>query len=489
MMSLKNSISLVFVLILFFACTSKPSGEIIQINNQAHIKPDYTDLTIPSNIAPMNFEINEPGESFYVRISSAKGKALEINSGNETIDISQSEWKKLLKENAGGKLDIEIFVKRNGKWNQFQSITNTIAAPKIDPYLFYRLLLPGYESWSEISIKQRNLENFDESSLIENSVVDHNCMNCHAVNQGKTSSFMFHMRGSMGGTYFVTNDGLKKFNLKTKEMANGAIYPRWHPSGKFVAFSSNNIVQQFHSSELKKIEVTDLASSIVLYDVEKNEMMDADLANSHQFMDTYPEWTPDGKYLYFSRAVQVAKEFDYRDIKYDIYRAAFNSETRKFGAPELVFNASTLGKSASFARISPDGKLLVFTFHTYGSFPIWHKDADLYLINLETLESRPLKSNSDFADSYHSWSSNSRWIVFSSKRDDGRTARPYIVYIDENGNEQKPFILPQKDPTFYDHFLKTYNIPEFADSKIELDPGEIRRVAEETAIQAKWSKN
>lgn len=489
MVYLKNFFSLAVVSILFFACTSKPDGNIVQINYPALIKPDYTNLTIPLNIAPMNFQINEPGEAYQVRITTSKSKPIEINSENGIIDISQSKWKKLLEENAGGRLAFEIFVKRNGKWNQFQTITNTISAQKIDPYLFYRLLLPGYESWSEISIKQRNLENFDESSIIENSVVDHNCVNCHSVNQGKTSSFMFHMRGSMGGTYFVDKDGLKKFNLKTKEMANGAIYPRWHPSGKFVAFSSNNIVQQFHSSELKKIEVTDLASNIVLYDVEKNEMMDAGLGNNHQFMDTYPEWTPDGKYLYFSRAVQVAKTFDYRAIKYDIYRAPFNSETRKFGVPELVFNASSLGKSASFARISPDGKSLVFTFHTYGSFPIWHKDADLYLVNLETLVCRPLKSNSDFADSYHTWSSNSRWLVFSSKRDDGRTARPYIVYIDENGIEQKPFILPQKDPNFYDHFLKTYNLPELADSKIELDPGEIRRVAEKPAIQAKWSNN
>jgi hypothetical protein len=488
-MCLKKSISFAVIIFLFFACTSKPDGNSIQINYPAHIKPDYTDLTIPSNIAPLNFKVNEPGESFFVRISSAKGKVIEVNSGNGVIDISQSSWSRMLQENAGQKLKVEIYVRRAGKWCQFQPIFNSIAAEKIDPYLFYRLLLPGYESWSEISIKQRNLENFDESSLIENSIVDHNCVNCHSSNQGKTSGFMFHMRGSMGGTYFVTKDGLKKFNLKTKEMANGAIYPRWHPSGKFIAFSSNNIVQQFHSSELKKIEVTDLASTIVLYDVEKNEIMDAGLGNNHQFMDTYPEWSPDGKYLYFSRAIQVAKEFDYRNIRYDIYRAPFNIETRKFGMPELVFNASSLGKSASFARISPDGKSLVFTFHTYGSFPIWHKDADLYLINLETLALRPLNSNSDFADSYHSWSSNSRWIVFSSKRDDGRTARPYIVYFDENCIEQKPFILPQKDPTFYDHFLKTYNIPELADSKIELDPGEIRRVAEKPAEQAKWSKN
>ncbi len=488
-MNLKYRICWVFFMILLSACLSRPNGTIHQINRQAHIKPDYSSLTIPCNIAPMNFVISEPGESFQVKISTAKGKTIEISSGVGIIDIPQAAWKKLLEGNAGGVLTMDVFVKNKNEWSQFKPISNFISTQKIDPYLVYRLLLPGYESWSEISIKQRNLENFDESSIIENSVVDHNCVNCHSLNQGKTSRLMFHMRGSMGGTYFVQKGELKKFNLKTKEMANGAVYPRWHPSGKFIAFSSNNIVQQFHSSELKKIEVTDLASTIVLYDVDKDEMMDAGLGNDHQFMDTYPEWSPDGRYLYFSRTIQVGKQFDYREIKYDLFRAAFDSESRKFGQPELVFNASALGKSASFARISPDGKSLVFTYHNFGSFPIWHKEADLYLINLETLEVRPLKSNSDFAESYHSWSANSRWLVFSSKRDDGLTARPYLVYFDENGNEQKPFILPQKDPTFYDHFLKTYNIPEFSDSKIELDPGEIRRVAEEPANQAKWSKN
>lgn len=100
---------------------------------------------------------------------------------------------------------------------------------------------------------------------------------------------MFHMRGSMGDTYFVTDGDLKKFNLKTKEMQNGAVYPRWHPSGEFVAFSSNNVVQQFHSMESKKIEVSDLNSSLVLYDVAENEMMDIQLGDKKLYIDTYPE--------------------------------------------------------------------------------------------------------------------------------------------------------------------------------------------------------
>jgi hypothetical protein len=297
---------------------------------------------------------------------------------------------------------------------------------------------------------------------------------------------MFHVRGSMGGTFFVSEGDLQKFNLKTKEMENGATYPRWHPSGKFVAFSSNKVVQQFHSSEQKKIEVSDLESSLLLYSVAENSIQPVSFENNSRFMDTYPEWSPDGKYLYFCRAEQIEESYLYSEIRYNLYRTAFNTEAKTFGAEELVFKADTLGKSVSFPRISPDGKQLIFTLHNYGCFPIWHKEADLWSINLEDFSTKPVDVNSDFTESYHSWSASGRWLIFSSKRDDGLSARPYIAYIDESGNAHKPFILPQKDPHFYSRFLKTFNIPEFSESDFTFLPGEIRKAAEKEAKPAKW---
>jgi Tol biopolymer transport system component len=249
------------------------------------------------------------------------------------------------------------------------------------------------------------------------------------------------------------------------------------------------VVQQFHSMESKKIEVSDLNSTLILFDKDKNEIMDIPVNAEKMFMDTYPEWSPDGEYLYFCRARQIEPGYDYRDIRYDLYRVHFDAETRKFAMAELVFDASAHSKSVSFPRVSPDGKSLVFTYHDYGCFPIWHKEADLYLVNLENLQTNRMDLNSEFTDSYHSWSSNGRWMVFSSKRGDGLSARPYISYIDTNGKGGKPFVLPQEDPAFYNRFLKTFNIPEFAQSEISFSPGELRRAAAKTPVQAKMSTN
>jgi hypothetical protein len=104
----------------------------------------------------------------------------------------------------------------------------------------------------------------------------------------------------------------------------------------------------------------------------------------------------------------------------------------------------------------------------YGCFPIHQASADLYMMDLTTRQYKRLGINSDRTESWHSWSSNSRWLVFSSKRLDGLQARPYFSYVDAEGETHKPFLLPQGDPDFYDGFLRTYNLPELIGDPIRV---------------------
>lgn len=133
-------------------------------------------------------------------------------------------------------------------------------------------------------------------------------------------------------------------------------------------------------------------------------------------------------------------------MKYSLCSISFDPETRRFGHQVDTLYSSEQAtvqitgaehKSASFPRVSPDGKQLVFTLSEYGNFSIWHKDADLYRIDLDSgVMHRMDEVNSDDVESYHSWSSNSRWLVFSSRRIDGLYTRPYLVHIDENGKQE-----------------------------------------------------
>ncbi len=134
-------------------------------------------------------------------------------------------------------------------------------------------------------------------------------------------------------------------------------------------------------------------------------------------------------------------------VRYNVMSVPFDARTRTFGAPRLEVDCRTMGKSGTLPRISPDGRYLLITLGDFGQFHIWHKSSDLWVKDLKTGAFYPLRAaNSPEVDSYHTWSSNGRWIVFSSRRLDGNFTRPCIAYFDRNGQAHKAFLLPQEDP-------------------------------------------
>lgn len=484
--------TLILLLIFFFTqCDSKKNFE--QISSFPSISPDYTEVTVPCNIAPLNFRINEEGKTFNVIINNNQ-QQFSIHSKNGKIHIPEKKWKNIIQNSAGKSIEMKIFVQSKTGNKEFKPFPIYISNDSIDPYIAYRLIHPGYYSWSGLKIKQRSLENFEETSLVENQVIEKNCVNCHSFNQNNPDEFLIHIRGSRGGTYFVDGKKITKTDLKIETMPGSATYPAWHPGGKFVAFSSNQVRQNFYAHAEKSIEVYDLISTLILYDRETNEITNIVTADSINPMQTFPSWSPDGKYLYYCRAVSDSTNYhrdltDIQKIHYDLVRQVFDENSKTFGEMETVFNAKEMNKSVSFPRISPDGKWLVFTLQDYGTFPIWHDEADLFLLDLETGEFKNMGINSDKTESYHSWSSNGKWLVFSSKRMDGRSARPFFAHFGGWENIGKPFVLPQKKPDHYSEMLESFNIPEFVSGKIKVDSRAFENSSTTEAIRAVPGKN
>jgi hypothetical protein len=168
--------------------------------------------------------------------------------------------------------------------------------------------------------------------------------------------------------------------------------------------------------------------------------------------------------------------------RYNLMKVSFDPETGRIGDDvEMLVDAASQSKSLCFPRPSYDGRYLMYTLCDYGTFPIWHHESDLWLLDLETMESRPLDGvNSADTDSFHNWSSNSRWFVFSSRRDDGLFTRLYIAHFDEHGVAAKPFLLPQRDPkNYYENLFLSYNVPEFVTGPVPLN-----RIRAQKAINA-----
>jgi hypothetical protein len=478
-------VSFVMVVFLTTGCSSGNFNNPVDIDREPVIEPCYSGVIIPPNIAPMNFMIREKASAYRITARSSHGESYSVNSSDGVVKFPVKKWKIVAEHSAGGRIDIEILALDSSKTVRFSPVSMYVARENVDPFICYRLLYPGYRSWVEMKIVQRSLGDFREKPVFENQLLDNSCVNCHSFRQSSPDKFLLHVRGNGGGTFFYDGSRLIRTNLRTKEMNANAVYPAWHPSGKYVAFSTNKTVQSFHMRPEKNIEVYDLYSSLVIYDVDSNRIYECPRRDTaEKWMETFPCWSSDGKYLYYCRARQVSRGDDYTQVRYDLARRSFDQGT--LGDAEVVFDAGSIGKSVSFPVVSPDGKYLVFTLHDYGTFSIWHKEADLYILDLSDGKTSKMSLNSDNTESYHSWSSNGKWLVFSSKRDDGLTARPYFSYFFSPDSTGKPFILPQEDPGFYKRFEKTFNRPEFVTGEIKPGPRDFEKASREAALIPDW---
>lgn len=465
------------------------------------IYPDYSGVTIPANLCPTNFMLPDCEEA--VACLSFGNLSFTYGDDNKIV-IDEEEWQELRNAAAGNDkgIKVEVYGKKDGKWLSYKSFPIYVAKDTIDPYISYRLIQPSYVAYEDLAIVQRNLTSYDESDIYNNRMIHTEekgqCINCHSFQNYETKNMLFHMRQFLGGTMILNNGQLKKIDLKTDSTISAGVYPSWHPTADLVAFSTNTTRQIFHTKDKDKIEVLDYESDLILYDVQKNEV--SNISNAPDEHECFATWSPDGKTLYYTSAHIDPAIFNngdnsfrhhYEQIKYNIYSRSFDLATHKFGEPVLVFDAVQLGKSATLPRVSPDGKYLTFSLGKYGCFHVWHRDADICIIDLQATDTQhPTPNtqnlNSPFSDSYPSFSSNGRWIMTASRRDDGNYTRPYISYFDAQGKCHKAFAVPQKDPERNTLLLRSYNRPEFMKEKVKVTPQQFATKAQEDAVRAKY---
>lgn len=465
-------------LFLIAGCASGPdSGE--PLSERPLLFPDYADVTIPPNIAPLSFRVEDSCARIRALFSGSDSYSFSVN-GLSTISIPDKEWKRLLSANVGGKITVRLLLQKGSTWYEAPSFSFSVSPDSIDSHLAYRLIPPGYEMWKHMGIYQRSLSSFRETAVMENRQTDGGCMNCHSFSSHNPKRMSFHLRAKFGGTLFISGDTVQKVDLKSPEAISAGVYTSWHPGGRYVAFSLNKTFQKFHMSKEKVTEVYDEASDLVVYDTQTQTLFTDSLLYSAFRLETHPSFSPDGRYLYFCTASSDGMPDSLLKVRYSICRIAFDAASGEFGQQvDTVVSSDVIQRSAVFPRISPDGRFLVFTAFDYGQFPIWHPEADLWMVDLSA-DGTPFRMtniNSDNTESYHSWSSNGRWMVFSSRRIDGLYTRLFLAHIDDRGEASKPFLLPQSDPGHNDSRMQSYNIPEFVRGEVEISPRRLGRVA------------
>jgi len=476
----------------FLYCMFYGTPEITEwhdMEREARIYPDYARATIPPNIAPLNFIVREEGDFFRVKIYSRQSDPVIIDSCRPGIVIPIGRWRRLLDGNRGEDLFIDIFTQRDGRWNKFLPVKMNIAAENIDRFLVYRKMIPTHtQRCSKVGIYQRNLENYHESKIIDNrNLGTGGCVNCHSFCQNNPEKMVLGIRSYYYGigTLMINDQSMRKIGIKMG-------YSSWHPSGKLVAYSVDTLPMFIHMSQKEARDTFTTESSLSFYIPSTGELFALPRLAGKDHLETWPRWSADGKHLYFCSTrktwdAAVHPPGHYRDVKYDLMRIAYDVSANTWGKIETIVSAGESGLSSTMPQVSSDGRWLTFCTSGYGFFPTWQQDSDINIIDLENpsrsgsggLKFRKIDANSHSSDSWHNWSSNSRWLVFSSKRDYGIFTKPYFSYVDENGKFHKAVLLPQKDPLFFDRCLKTYNTPEFTTGPVDRSGNSIFNIASE----------
>lgn len=459
---------------LLTACV--PTPENVQDSDaKPDIYPDYADVTVPENIAPLNFLLRDSCRAIYV---TAKADNFEIKShrkGNEAI-FSLKEWRELMQKASGKSVIVTVTALQDGKWIRFKPFPIHVSADRIDPFLTYRLIEPDYEVFSRLRIMERNIEDFSERVLCDHNAVGNRCMNCHTHAPGNDDLSFLYVRGEGGGMILNDRGNLRLLNFKTPDMVSGAVYAQFDPSGRYIVFSTNAIIPAFHSHPQKRLEVFDTKSDVYVYDMKRDEVLRSPLLADSTRLETFPAFSADGRFIYFCAAEGPARPSRLDSVQYSLCRIGFDAAKGQFGTQvdTLVHARWGMKNSVSHPRVSPDGKRLLYTVADFGTFPIWHREADLRMLNLENGETDNLDIvNSGMSDTYHSWSSSGRWFVFASKRDDGLYGKPYFAHVAPDGTVSKPYVLPQESPSFYDTNLKSFNVPDLGATPVSFTPADI----------------
>ncbi len=322
------------------------------------------------------------------------------------------------------------------------------------------------------------------------------CANCHSFSSdGKTMGMDLDGLQNNKGQYFLTSvkpeisvsrqDVIQWRSEAGRLQGNirAGFMSRVSPDGQYVATTinpaeldgpqaraprSNYYVTNYRDYRFLQVFFP-TRGILAWYSRETGKLQPLPGADDPRFVQMTAVWSPDGEYLVFARAeaqepnpegappALAANDPNERQVRFDLYRIPFNHG--KGGTPEPLIGASGNGMSNTFPKVSPDGKWVVYVQCRNGQ--LMRPDSQLYIVPAAGGTPRRMNCNTPLMNSWHSFSPNGRWMVFSSKSRSPYT-QMYLTHIDADGNDSPAILID--DATAAN---RAVNLPEFVNVPLD----------------------
>lgn len=362
---------------------------------------------------------------------------------------------------------------------------STSTDPVDDAVFFRQIPLPfslASQSFEKTRWRMGHIDSYDPPVTVMQGVPV--CASCHAFSSDGKYMSMEYNYGNDGGAQFIVKTAseviVKKEYLFTwSDFPKSGLLPptrglfgRMSPSGRYAAASVNEISFATVMDDLDFCQLFFPTYGVIgIHDRQAKTTRLLPGADDYGLVQANPVWSMDEKEIVFCRAntrnevhadlANVKTIMETRSIqelnalypmRFDLYRVSFNDGEGGKAVP--LEGASNNNASNYFARFSPDGKWIVFTKSPYGI--MLQPDSELWIVPAAGGTARKMNCNRGNFNSWHSWSSNGRWLLFSSKANTPYT-EIFLTHVDENGNDTAPVVLTRFNETGF-----AANVPAFA---------------------------